>query len=128
MKICPCNIYIFLKKEKKKYQLFKLIVTQKEYNSYNLCFGSTIILFLPPYTQSSFIKVLCNGYTFHGHITFITKTCPCNVYPLEPQFYIEKLGFEGVYLFFLIFDPKHTLWVLVRTASTRRYNLCFEQK
>ena len=31
----------------------------------------------------------------------ITKTCPCVVYPLEPHFYIEKLGFEGVYLFFL---------------------------
>ena len=32
----------------------------------------------------------------------ITKTCPYDVYPLEPHFYKEKLGFEGVYLFFLI--------------------------
>ena len=31
----------------------------------------------------------------------ITKTCPCNVYTLEPHFYIAKLGYEGVYLFFL---------------------------
>ena len=31
----------------------------------------------------------------------ITKTCPCNVYPLEPHFYIAKLGYAGVYLFFL---------------------------
>ena len=31
----------------------------------------------------------------------IRKTCPCNVYPLEPHFYIEKLGYAGVYLFFL---------------------------
>ena len=31
----------------------------------------------------------------------ITKTCPCNVYPLEPHFYIAQLGYEGVYLFFL---------------------------
>ena len=31
----------------------------------------------------------------------IRKTCPCNVYPLEPHFYIAKLGFGGVYLFFL---------------------------
>ena len=31
----------------------------------------------------------------------ITKTCPCNVYPPEPHFYIEKLGYVGVYLFFL---------------------------
>ena len=29
------------------------------------------------------------------------KTCPCNVYPLEPHFYIAKLGYPGVYLFFL---------------------------
>ena len=32
---------------------------------------------------------------------YITKTCPCNVYPLEPHFYIAKLGYAGVYLFFL---------------------------
>ena len=31
----------------------------------------------------------------------IRKTCPCNVYPLKPHFYIEKLGYAGVYLFFL---------------------------
>ena len=31
----------------------------------------------------------------------IRKTCPCNIYPLKPHFYIEKLGFAGVYLFFL---------------------------
>ena len=34
-------------------------------------------------------------------LTSITKTCPCNVYPLEPHFYIAKLGYAGVYLFFL---------------------------
>ena len=36
-----------------------------------------------------------------------------------PHFYIAKLGYAGVYLFFffLIFAPKHRLWVLVRTAS-----------
>ena len=31
----------------------------------------------------------------------IRITCPCNVYPLEPHFYIAKLGYGGVYLFFL---------------------------
>ena len=31
----------------------------------------------------------------------IRKTCPCNVYPFEPHFYIVKLGYTGVYLFFL---------------------------
>ena len=29
------------------------------------------------------------------------KTCPCKVYPLKPHFYIVKLGYAGVYLFFL---------------------------
>ena len=31
----------------------------------------------------------------------ITKTCPCNEYPLIPHYYIAKLGYAGVYLFFL---------------------------
>ena len=35
------------------------------------------------------------------HTCTIRKTCPCNVYPLEPQFYIAKLGYAAVYLFFL---------------------------
>ena len=28
-------------------------------------------------------------------------TCPCNVHPLTPHFYIVKLGFTGVYIIFL---------------------------
>ena len=36
-----------------------------------------------------------------GTIYSITKTCPCNVYPLEPHFYMAKLGYAGVYIFFL---------------------------
>ena len=35
---------------------------------------------------------------FHAHIR---KSCPCNKYPPEPHLYIVKLGFAGVYLFFL---------------------------
>ena len=31
---------------------------------------------------------------------FIRITCPCNVYPITPNFYIVKLGFTGVYIFF----------------------------
>ena len=54
---------------------------------------------------------------------YIMKTGPCNVYPLEPHFYIVKLAFAGVYLFFFFFALKHRLWVLVRTASPRRF-LC----
>ena len=32
---------------------------------------------------------------------YITETCPCKVYPLKPHFYIEKLGYAGLYLSFL---------------------------
>ena len=32
---------------------------------------------------------------------FIIKTCQCNIYPLKPHFYLEKLGYAGVYLFSL---------------------------
>ena len=31
----------------------------------------------------------------------IRKTCPCNIYLRKPHFYTVKLGFAGVYLFFL---------------------------
>ena len=63
----------------------------------------------------------------------ITKTCLYNVDPLQPHFYIAKLGFTGIYINFLISAQKHRLWVLVRTALPRRFltsthNLCFEQK
>ena len=29
----------------------------------------------------------------------IMQTCPCNVDPLTPHFYIVKLGFTGVFIF-----------------------------
>ena len=51
----------------------------------------------------------------------ITKTCLYNIDPLEPHFYIVKLGFTGVYITFLISAQKHRLWVLVRTASLRQF-------
>ena len=42
---------------------------------------------------------------FHGKLFsdkyLIRKTCMFKVYPLKPHFYIEKLGFAGVNLFFL---------------------------
>ena len=41
--------------------------------------------------------------------------------PLKPHFYIVKLGFTRVYIIFLISAQKHRLWVLVRTASARRF-------
>ena len=51
----------------------------------------------------------------------ITKTCLHNFDPLKPHFYIVKLEFRGVYIIFLISAQKHRLWVLVTTASARRF-------
>ena len=52
---------------------------------------------------------------------FIMKTCLYNFDPLKPHFYIVKLGFTGVYIICLISAQKHRMWVLVRTASPRRF-------
>ena len=51
----------------------------------------------------------------------ITKTYLYNFDPLKPHFYIVELGFTGVYIIFRISVQKHRLWVLVRTASPRRF-------
>ena len=59
-------------------------------------------------------------YRFHSLI-FITKTCLYNFDPLKPHFYIVKLGFTEIYIIFVISAQKHRLWVLIRTASTRRF-------
>ena len=50
----------------------------------------------------------------------ITKTYLYNFDPHRPHFYLVKLGFTGVYIIFPISAQKHRLWVLVRTASSRR--------
>ena len=51
----------------------------------------------------------------------ITKTCLYNFDPFKPNFYTVKLGFQGVYIVFLISAQKHILWILVRTASSMRF-------
>ena len=51
----------------------------------------------------------------------ITKTCLYNTDPLKPHSHIVKLGFTGVYIIFLTSAQKHRLWILVRTASLRRF-------
>ena len=49
------------------------------------------------------------------------ETCLYNFDPLKLYLYIVKLGLTGVYIIFLIFAQQHRLWVLVRTASPRRF-------
>ena len=50
--------------------------------------------------------------------------------PHTPLLYSKTGVYRGIPIF-LIFAPKHRLWVLVRTASeavlTSTHNLCFEQ-
>ena len=70
--------------------------------------------------KSGFLTVYCPVACWR-HFCFITKTCLYNFDPLKPHFYIVKLGFTGVYIIFLISAQKHRLWVLVRTASPRRF-------
>ena len=41
--------------------------------------------------------------------------------PIKPHFYAVKLGVTGYTLFFLFLLKKHRLWVLVRTASAKRF-------
>ena len=72
--------------------------------------------------QTIHVGTPCQSYR-----SVITKTSPCNEHPLTPNFYIVKLGFAGVYIF-LIFVPKHRLWVLVEAVLTCIPNQCFEQK
>ena len=65
--------------------------------------------------------ILCTIFSACQMKISITKTCLYNFDPLKPHFYIIKLGFTGVFIIFLIFARKHRLWVLVRTASPRRF-------
>ena len=55
------------------------------------------------------------------HVLHISKTCLYSFDPLKPHFCIVKLGFTRVYIIFLISAQTHRLWVLVRTASSRRF-------
>ena len=72
----------------------------------------------------------------------IMKTCPCKVYPLKPHFFIVKLGYTGVYLFFLFLlqnidcgyslEPPQrggsNVYLQCEAVLTSTHNLCFEQK
>ena len=62
-----------------------------------------------------------NGSDLCDFCSNITKTYLYNIDLLKPHFYIIKLGFTGVYIIFLISAQKHRLWVLIRTASPRRF-------
>ena len=84
-----------------------------------------VVLWLIFFVLSVALKLEITGFIF---IVFscslpscTTKTCLYNVDPLNTHFCIVKLGFTGVYIIFHISAQKRTLWVLVRTASLRRF-------
>ena len=68
--------------------------------------------------------------SLHTLCVRITKTCPCDVYPLEPHLYIQKFGFAGVYIFFLFLlqniDCGYSLEPPAR-RFLRVSTICFEQ-
>ena len=70
------------------------------------------------YATDQRFQTTCILYTVYS---LITKTCLYNFDPIKPHFYIAKLGLKEVYTIFLISAKKHRLWVLVRTASARRF-------
>ena len=46
----------------------------------------------------------CFSIDFKQNGRFITKTCLYKFDPLQPHFYIVKLGFTGVYIFFILLN------------------------
>ena len=46
----------------------------------------------------------------------IMLTCPCNVHPLTPHFYIVKVGFKGVYIIFLFLTESAIFFSLVSSC------------
>ena len=70
--------------------------------------------------DACFAVLFCFTNCLAMFVVFITKTCLYNFDPLKPHFYTAKLGFTGVYIFF-ISARKHRLWVLVRIASPRQF-------
>ena len=43
-------------------------------------------------------------------INYHQETCPCDLYPFTPHFYIVKLGFTRVYIFSYFCSKTYGLW------------------
>ena len=63
-------------------------------------FSQMLILFVEERRLIKYLATLKKGAIRNAHP--ITKTRLYNFDPLEPHFYIVKLGFTGVYIIFLI--------------------------
>ena len=66
--------------------------------------------------------VLCQKVVYELRCrAIITKTYQYNFDPLNPHFYIVKLGFTGIYIIFPISAQNHRLLVHIRASSARRF-------
>ena len=100
----------------------RLTDTNVEYSAHlvsvNRTVGRSIFLWVVQFRSHKLALTLSAMQPPHH---YITKTHLYNADPLQPHFYTGKPGFTGVYIIFLISAQNHRLWVLVRTASTRRF-------
>ena len=119
-KTCPCNTYPLkphFDTEKLGYAGVYLSVEK----AFQLTNFSTFLLF---FTQTLNKNIECTEAS-GKHVRVIYT-------PLSPKFYSKSGEYSQGIPIFLIFAPKHRLWVIIRTASSRRFlrvpNLCFEQK
>ena len=90
-------------------------------STHNLCFEQKYEKISAFFSENFHFLVVKFSLYLNRRVFLMTKTCLYNFDPLKPHFYIVKLGFTGVYIIFLISVQKHRLWVLVRTASSRRF-------
>ena len=79
---------------------------------------------MEPFSRMQITKVqnrlhICSIWSRPSITAYITKARLYNFDPIQPEFYIVKLRFTGVYIIFLILVKKHRLWVLVRTSPRR---------
>ena len=83
-------------------------------NMETLCMINYIIVRIKSLIQYMFCELLCSLLTSRKHAYIILT-------PLNPTLYSKTEVYRGNTLFFLISAQKHRLWVLVRTASPRRF-------
>ena len=72
---------------------------------------------------------MVGGFSLDNPVFSIQKKCLWNFDPLKPHFYIEKMGFAGVYIIFLISAIKHKLGTrqnrIDEVVLKSTHNLCF---
>ena len=81
--------------------IFHVILVEKQPIKHHILSDCLTFNFRHRSEYKSFESVW-RGLTEHRREHPIRITCPCNEHPLTPHFYIEKVGFTWVYIFFLL--------------------------